>query len=54
MNTFTAAGQLRSFVDVSGHTVIEANVNANLAADFRLVLDSNFALSADHFVGLAM
>lgn len=51
---FTGAGQLRSFVNEAGHTVIEANVNSNLAADFRLVLDSNFELSADHFVGLAM
>jgi Ca2+-binding RTX toxin-like protein len=53
-DAFTGAGQVRAYSDGEGHTVIEGNINADLAADFRLVLDSNFAVGADHFVGLAL
>lgn len=39
---FTPAtpGQLRAYVDGSGNTVIEANINNDTVADFRLVLDA--------------
>jgi len=36
---FSAAGQLRAYVDGSGNTVVEANTGGSLAADFQLVLD---------------
>jgi Ca2+-binding RTX toxin-like protein len=48
---FTAAGQLRFVQDAAGdRTLIEGNVNADLAADFRIELLSLHTLSADDFV----
>ena len=48
---FSAAGQLRySFDGVTGQTVIEGNVNANLAADFQIALVGNHTLAAGGFL----
>ena len=48
---FTAAGQLRYFFDgLTGQTVVEGNVNADLAADFQVALTGNHALIAGDFV----
>ena len=49
---FTGAAQLRAFDDGAGNTVIEGNVNSDLAADFRIVLDNNYAVGAGDFTGL--
>ena len=48
---FSAAGQLRySFDAVTGQTVIEGNINANVAADFQIALLGNHTLVAGDFL----
>ena len=48
---FSAAGQLRySFDAVTGQTVIEGNINANVAADFQIALLGNHTLIAGDFL----
>lgn len=47
---FTSAGQVRVEQDGSGNTWVEANVNAGLGADFRLLLrDFTGPLTASDF-----
>ena len=48
---FSAAGQLRySFDAVTGQTVIEGNINVNVAADFQIALLGNHTLVAGDFL----
>jgi hypothetical protein len=48
---FSAAGQLRYGIDsVTGQTVIEGNVNANVATDFQIALVGNHTLVAGDFL----
>ncbi len=35
---FSGAGQLRCELDQSGNTIVQADVNGDLAADFQLIL----------------
>ena len=46
---FTAAGQV-NFTHAGGDTIITANVNSDLAADFRIVIDGIFTPIAADFV----
>jgi Ca2+-binding RTX toxin-like protein len=46
---FTAAGQLR-FFNSGGTTIVEGNVDSNLAADFQIALTGNHVLQASEFV----
>ncbi len=48
---FTGAGQLRFFFDAAQNlTIIEGNVNANLAADFQIAVEGNIAITAADFI----
>ena len=50
-DAFTAAGQLRFFKDVPGNrTLVEGNVNADLASDFQIALTGLHDLAAGDFV----
>jgi Ca2+-binding RTX toxin-like protein len=46
---FTAAGQLR-FFNSGGTTIVEGNVDSNLAADFQIALTGNHALQSAEFI----
>jgi len=48
-NSFTAAGQLRSFINGT-NTIVEGNVDNNFTADFQIVLTGNHALQLTDFV----
>jgi Ca2+-binding RTX toxin-like protein len=48
---FSAAGQVRFFSDGLGNTIVEGNVDGNLAVDFQIELHNfNAALQANNFV----
>lgn len=49
--SFTGAGQLISFYDAGSNlTIVSANMNSDLAADFAVALVGNIALTANDFV----
>ena len=49
-SAFSAAGQLRFTVNAAGNTILQGNVNANLAADFEIQLTGNISLTTADFV----
>ncbi len=47
---FDGAGQLRYFVTAGGNTIVEADTDGNLAADFQIVLNGSIAFTEDEFI----
>jgi hypothetical protein len=44
---FSAAGQVRVFDDGAGSTIVQGNVDANLGADFEVLVEDGVAVAAN-------